>query len=378
MLNPTFQQPRVFATGDHCCLKSKKMQVPRVHCSTLRRSVTEPPAADAGIGRNERVSLSLLSLVVCTKERPGHVRKVLSSLFSQSRVPDEVVVVDQSLTEDGRRAVLQDWESRGPRSQVRLNYILDPSISGLAEARNVGYRLTSGEYVAFVDDDIELSPETFKCLEAALDRRPSLVAASGIVTNYKPPGWPARLFNAIFCRGPFADERQRVYCTWQQYEAGELVKTTKICGGCVLWRRSALDAIGAYDSSYRGSSVGEDIEISQRALRLLAGGELALVGGAWIQNHVTGEWRHRSRREEVVIVAFHYLFTKDTEKTLKKRFCYRLHFTGILVMAASTAIRRLSLAPLASVARGLRCIKANYKGCSFLERLSPDSTVVAP
>lgn len=124
-----------------------------------------------------------LSLVVCTKDRAEQLVGMCKGLLAQSRLPDEIVFVDQSLSNVAKREI----ELMPVCRMIKTQYILDSRIRGLAHARNVGLERTTGDFVVFVDDDIELSPDSLAILERALHDCQTLLAVSGIVTNYQPP-----------------------------------------------------------------------------------------------------------------------------------------------------------------------------------------------
>lgn len=305
--------------------------------------------------------------MIPTKDRPRPVAELYASLLQQSRLSDEVIIVDQSGSDVGRQAVEALHQALESRGRPKLQYVLDPSVRGAAEARNVGFQRSSGELIAFIDDDLGLDPRALALMEAAFLRHPRLLAASGIVTNCPLPARHARLTTATFFLGPFHDERQKIYRRWRQYSDGEIVPTRKLYGGFMVWRRSVFQSIGGFDPRYKGSSVGEDIEISQRLLRCRPDGEIAFVGGVWVTNRVGGEWRSRDRLEETLIVSSHYLFTKNAPHSLKTRCCFVWLNVGIFLIACAASVRRRKLGPIRSLLRGIRSVRSGYAGCAFLE-----------
>ncbi len=315
-----------------------------------------------------------LSLVVCTKDRAEQLVGMCKGLLSQSRLPDELVFVDQSTSDSGKREV----ESIAVRRLIKTQYIHDARIRGLAHARNVGLECTTGDFIVFIDDDIELAPDSLALLERALNGFESLLAVSGIVTNYQPPTLLVQVFTKLFFVGPVVDERQPIYGRWQHFASGELMPTTKLCGGCMMWRREAITSIGGFDPQYKGSSVGEDIEISQRMLHAQPSGHFAFVGGAWVVNHVKGSWRSRDYLEETQLACAHYLYFRNGLKTPGKRLAYILLTMGLWLSACTSALRRLRWQPIASLLNGIRCVRSGYRGCAFLEPMTYRPMTIDP
>ena len=110
-----------------------------------------------------------------------------------------------------------------------------------------------------LDDDVVPAPDVIECLLRHYAARPDLDGLAPVITNYVPPGRLLRLAYTVFCRGPFRDERQRVYWDWREH-AGALVPVRMFTGAMMSFRRAALRGV-RFDSRYRGPSVGEDIDL---------------------------------------------------------------------------------------------------------------------
>jgi len=91
-------------------------------------------------------SADQVSVVVCTRDRPERLRRCLASLARLDPAPREIVVVDNAPQSDATRRVVE--QAPGVR------YVLEPE-PGLSHARNAGVRNSTGEIIAFTDDDVE-------------------------------------------------------------------------------------------------------------------------------------------------------------------------------------------------------------------------------
>src|SRR5262249_44961707 len=95
---------------------------------------------------------------VCTRAPAGDPPRCLASLPWQSRVPDQVVVVDNASRDDGR--------TRAVALAAGADYVREDR-PGLDIARNRGVRAARGDIVAFTDDDVRLHPRWLERLTAA-------------------------------------------------------------------------------------------------------------------------------------------------------------------------------------------------------------------
>lgn len=93
------------------------------------------------------VSEPLLSVIICTHNRPWTLRRCLESV-SRLADPVEVIVVDSASS--------SPVGALAAECGCRYHYEAQP---GLSRARNAGLRLATTPIVAFIDDDTELLPE---------------------------------------------------------------------------------------------------------------------------------------------------------------------------------------------------------------------------
>lgn len=94
-----------------------------------------------------------LTVVVPTRDRPAQLAGCLAALVPQLRGTDELLVVDSA----SRTPVTVDAR------------VLRLALPGASRARNAGWRAAAGTAVAFVDDDIRVSPGWRGAVDTALD-----------------------------------------------------------------------------------------------------------------------------------------------------------------------------------------------------------------
>src|SRR5258708_18712487 len=132
--------------------------------------------------------------------------------------------------------VLQGELDRCPapvRAALDVRDVHDSGISGLPAARNGALELVTTDIVLFLDDDVHLEPDFIERLAATYRQEPSVTGASGIVTNYRRPPLLFRLWSVVFVRGPFYDDRQRVYWNAARLQAAGPVRVSRLGGGLI-------------------------------------------------------------------------------------------------------------------------------------------------
>ena len=116
-----------------------------------------------------------LSVVVCTFNRSDRLRCCLQSLTEQTMDPSrfEVIVVDNNSSDDTSQ-VAEEFMVTYPHFRL-----ISESRQGLSHARNRGYREAIGEYVAYIDDDAEASPEWVRGIVDFAGRHPTIMMFGG-------------------------------------------------------------------------------------------------------------------------------------------------------------------------------------------------------
>ena len=112
-----------------------------------------------------------ISIAVCTRERPQELARCLESLLNLSEQPHEIVVIDNA----PRSAATRETVARFPG----VRYHREPR-PGLSAARNTAMAITSGDIIAFTDDDATVHPEWTARLRRCF-HDPKVMVTTGLV-----------------------------------------------------------------------------------------------------------------------------------------------------------------------------------------------------
>ena len=125
----------------------------------------------------EQPASASVSVIIPTLHRPALLTRALASVFRQTWRDLEVIVVVDGPDPD-TIAMLQTIDD------PRLSVIVNARSLTAAGARNVGLDHAKGEWIAFLDDDDEWSPEKLaKQVAYGADRSPALITClSRVVT----------------------------------------------------------------------------------------------------------------------------------------------------------------------------------------------------
>jgi glycosyltransferase involved in cell wall biosynthesis len=109
-----------------------------------------------------------ISVVIPSFRRPAQLRESLESVLGQTDVSLEAIVVDDS-PEGSARTVVEAL------ADPRIRYLQNPSPSGgiPSRVRNLGWPLTNGRLVHFLDDDDRVADGHYAAVSEEFARHPS-------------------------------------------------------------------------------------------------------------------------------------------------------------------------------------------------------------
>jgi len=221
----------------------------------------------------------LISVVICTRDRPEQLDNCLRHFDQQEYPRFEVVVVDNASSGDAVRAVT---ESRP--GTVTYRYVAEPR-PGLSWARNTGIAAASGEIIAFIDDDEEPDRQWLAGLAAGFARADDIGCVAGMIV-------PARL-----------DTQAQEWFEWYGGHSKGRGFTADVfsrhgpqsplfplppfgTGANMAFRREALARIGGFDVAMGAGTLTQASEDTLAfTLVLLAGYRIAYEPAALTRHH---------------------------------------------------------------------------------------------
>lgn len=288
-------------------------------------------------GRRLRVSV-----LIPTKNRPEELALALRSILAQTVLPRQIVIVDQSIDARSRAALdLQIREAGSALRQISLVYVREPRLSGTAAARNRLMELAEAEILLFVDDDAELEHEFIEELLAVYEDRPEAGGVSGIIINYSVAGRASRWWASLFVRGPFHDERQRIYWNADRLRRCAPLPVRKFTGAAMSFRAEVARS-ARFDARLTGASREEDTDFCEQ----LRPATLLIAPRA----RFTHRRSARSRGEEHWLKEHthtaHYLFRRHWRGSAANRLCFAWLHVGYAIAVSLACLRARSMGPL--------------------------------
>jgi glycosyltransferase involved in cell wall biosynthesis len=278
-----------------------------------------------------------ISVIIPTKNRKAALGETIRTLLAQTRMADELIIVDQSQKKSLLKA-----------SPVPLKYIYNPEITGLTQARNEGMKQATGDIWLFLDDDVELEPDFIGQLLAAYG--PGVTGASGIITNYSAPPIIQQIWTAIFLRGPFHDSRQTIYRDAKRLAGSAPIKVQELGGGLMSFRADEIRAL-RFDENLHGACFAEDIDFCARLPR---NSVLLIAPQARLVHKHSPEGRNTVHWLDLNAQGANYMRQRHWRHGIWNNLCFAWLNVGYALSAILSSVRRMSLEPWGAWKRGAK------------------------
>ena len=220
-----------------------------------------------------------LTFVVATRDRPDELIRMWRSLRSQSRVPDEVVIVDAS----ARPSTLV-----GPQAGPPALCYIRTAVASATRQRNIGLDAVRPEagLVGFLDDDAVLEEGAVEEMLRFWEGADGAVGGAAFNMTNHPPLRAARWKSLPFVEhaGIYGRKPGVVLKSGFQTMIGTVAETTPTAwlpSTASVWRREVLRH-HRFDEWFDGYSYLEDLDFSYGVGKSLV---LKVVAGARYAHH---------------------------------------------------------------------------------------------
>ena len=184
-----------------------------------------------------------ISVIVCAHNEERFIAACLYSLLAQSRIPDEIIVINNASS---------DRTAEVARAVPHVR-VIDEPCKGLVIARERARREARGDVLVYLDADCRAPISWLARIASRFERKPGLLASSGNYRFYDWDWWGRTLIRGYdFTLGPATHVLVKYVL-----RAGVV-----FYGGNFAVRREALERIGGFDTSIEFH--GEDTNLGRR------------------------------------------------------------------------------------------------------------------
>jgi glycosyltransferase involved in cell wall biosynthesis len=181
----------------------------------------------------------LVSTIIPVFNRPAMLREAVTSVLEQTHRPIEIVIVDDSSTDDTPLVIAALAAQHPEVRSIRI-----PN-GGPGLAREAGRTAARGEYIQYLDSDDLLMPLKFELQVKALEEQPDCGVAYG-VTRYRDAA-----DNEIACTWKEANQIQQTilpsFLVARWWETATPLYRKSVCDAAGPWTGLRLEEDWEYD-----------------------------------------------------------------------------------------------------------------------------------
>lgn len=276
-----------------------------------------------------------ISVIICTRNRFEDFKKAITSLAQQSRLPDDLIVVDssnKSEIEEHLNSIHLPFPSRYFHTQP-----------GLTLQRNRGIRECANGLIFFFDDDVELDANYLAEVERvfANDAKCEIGAVGGRIVEPKNAPHPTLWLNLEralfgFSRAVFGvvniGNGKFYWSGMPSHPHKNLPSGFIEClsGCCMAFRREVFEK-AAFDESLARYGLMEDVDISRQTLD--AGYKIYYQASATLVHNVSAMNRLNVQQwAEMTVVNYDYLFRKSWSSDKWRWLFYYWAMLGLVIV----------------------------------------------
>ncbi len=276
-----------------------------------------------------------ISVVIPTYNRVQELKECLDSIFIQTLLPKEILVVDNSSRD--RNKVKKITEGLRPSfrgKHVSLRYIRNEKENALTVARNLGIERSTGDIISFLDDDVILDRKYYEEIVEIYKKYPHVLGVEGKVIE-KNKNRMRELLWRIFGRLFYLGFKEKNKCRMLPslgvtYLLEDKIVTCEWLSGASTYRREVFDEF-KYDENLKKYSWGEDQDLSYRVFKKYPH-SLYMAPQAKYLHKVSPAGRIPNREisymEEIYYL---YLFYKIIDQSFKNKLIYLWSRIGRLI-----------------------------------------------
>lgn len=220
-----------------------------------------------------------VSIVTLSLERREHTERFIAAVHRYTRSPFELIVVSQESDPDTVR-----WLDAIRSGHPAMSVLWNERNVGTAVGRNQGARLARGDWLAFVDNDVEVGPGWLEAMLATAGRDDSVGAVGAKILTSQGI--------TQYCSDYLVERRSPDLGLGLGLHFGRVLRddsplvsadaeTPWYPTTCLLVRREAFDRAGGFDETYAVAEEDKDLSLALRG----AGYRILFSAAASVVHH---------------------------------------------------------------------------------------------
>jgi len=272
-----------------------------------------------------------VSVIIPTCNRAQELERLLKTISNQTRLPEEVIVVDQS--DDNRtKEIVDSFHDNNKNRGIAFIWLFQKEKSS-AKARNKGILFSSGQMLAFTDDDVVLEKDYLEWITRFFERHPEIGGITGNLKIADPPsGWKWFLRKILLKLFLIDGLNGKMTASGFGYplfrkEIKSPVKIELMSGYSMNFRRIFIEL---FDEFFTGYSFREDVDFSYRISKKTT---LLAIPQARFEHLPSLDNRDNILSlQRMALRNYRYVFEKHKKRNLFSSFLFAYSVSGIFLI----------------------------------------------
>jgi GT2 family glycosyltransferase len=204
-----------------------------------------PTFLGCSIIRYQITNYKKVSIIIPTRDLGEILNQCLTSIFTKTVYPNyEVILIDNGSREQKTEDIIKQWKRQ--EAQRFKSYRLDIPFN-FSTLNNYGVQQATGEYLLFLNNDIEVIEPDWMNAMVEQAQRPS-IGAVGALLQY--PNGSIQHAGVILGMGHVAAHSHQFIAVNQPGYYGQLISINNysaVTAACLMCRRSIFEEVGGFD-----------------------------------------------------------------------------------------------------------------------------------
>jgi glycosyltransferase involved in cell wall biosynthesis len=241
------------------------------------------PATEPAFLARRRAVLAMaphITVVVCTRERPGALARCLDSLLAQQYPAFKVLVVDNAPVTEATAEVVRSAARRGS-----VEYVLEPK-AGLSFARNAAVAAAPNQILAWIDDDEVADVNWLAEVARALADHPEADVVSGVIVPAELETQAQLWFEQFGGHSKGRGFRPDVFSPATAHRQSPLYPLPPFgTGANMTFRPGVIERIGGFDTALGAGTPAMGSEDTLAFTQVLVGGGTIVYQPSAVTHH---------------------------------------------------------------------------------------------
>jgi glycosyltransferase involved in cell wall biosynthesis len=300
-----------------------------------------------------------ITVGIPTKNRSLVIKVLLDSILRQTMLPNEVLIVDDSTTEETKILVTQMVNNFSAKN-VSLRYLKGGG-EGVAQARNIGINNSTSEIYCSIDDDVVLKTDYLKEIIHVYSVFPNALGVAGHVENLQLSAFSngvGKVFSFFYTE----QDKCRISPTGLSYPQPltQIISCEWLSGTNSSYKKELVKNF-KFDENFKKYSLCEDMDFSYRIQKKYPKSLLMTPYAKVIHTYSQLDRIPKEHSTYMEIANHTYFFFKNIKLTFKNTlvFIYGISFGRIALSFLSRNPKKVvfTIKAQLSTIRNLRNIR---------------------